>query len=142
VSVDAKTTAFGPRVVALVDDSRRLLLPQGEQTRRQLGATAIERLQEHYKGARLSISAFADGELHPFDVAELPTQTNSDLAYALGALMRAPGEQPASIVVISDGRLTRPPENAAESALQQLVKGANVPVHTVSLLQTDPPDAS
>ena len=142
VSVDARTTPFGPRIVALVDDSRRLLIPTGDATRRQLAGAALERLQQHYQGARLTINAFADGDLQPFDATATPTQSNSDLAYALGALMRAPGERPAAIVVISDGRLTRPAEHTEDSGLRQLVKGPGVPVHTVSLLQAAPPDAS
>ena len=49
VSVDARTTPFGPRIVALVDDSRRLLIPTGDATRRQLAGAALERLQQHFE---------------------------------------------------------------------------------------------
>lgn len=142
VSVDAKTTPFGPRIVALIDDSRRLLLPEAERTRRDLAVTAMQQLQKRYSDARLSISAFADGELYPFDPAATPIRTGSDLTYALSALMRAPGERPAAVVVVSDGRLSRPGEDAADTLLQQLGPGADVPVHTVSLLRDAPPDVS
>jgi uncharacterized membrane protein len=141
VAVTAKTNQLGPRVVALVDQSRRLKLPTGEGPRTLFAERAVEALKQHYADARFSVLGFADGE--PYALSDNRRSSgNSDLVSALNHLQNAPGERPQAVVVVSDGRLTRPTEGADASGLEQALSGFDVPVHTVSLLQDEPRDAS
>ena len=67
---------------------------------------------------------------------------HSDLGAALMSVAALPEERPASIVVLSDGRLDRPSENLPGPAVLDALRGLKVPVHTVSLASSSPPDAS
>jgi uncharacterized membrane protein len=145
VTVQARTASFGPRIVTLVDDSRRSLLPPGsgnEKTRRTLASQALEQVNAHFKGARNSISAFAEGDVRAFDVNARPVGVESDLAAALQQIITSPGEQPAAFVLLSDGRLSRPGEVLDGLTAQTLTGNVRVPVHTVALLDNAPQDAS
>lgn len=142
VAVTAKTNQLGPRVVVLVDHSRRLLLPEGKGDRDDLAAAALKELTNHYKSARLSVLGFGEGEPHPLADAARGRANDSDLVGALNYIRSSPGERPQAIVVVSDGRLTRPAEGAEALSLQQNLGSQLVPVHTVSLLQQAPTDAS
>lgn len=142
VVVQAKVAPFGPRVVALVDDSRRGLLPVGQSQRKAVAAEVVSNLTKHFEGARLSVLGFSDGELRPFDPAVRGSGATSDLISAMNAVVRAPGERPAAIVVVSDGRWTRPGDGIAEPALKELLGAGNLPVHGVSIVSDAPADAS
>jgi uncharacterized membrane protein len=142
VIVQAKVAPFGPRVVALIDDSRRGLLPVGQGTRKALAAQAVAELGRHFEGARVATLAFSDGELRPFDEKGRGDGATSDLVSALGSVVRAPGERPAAIVVVSDGRWARPLEGTSEAALRDLLGAGSIPVHGVSILNEAPMDAS
>lgn len=142
VIVQAKVAPFGPRVVALVDDSRRSLLPAGDATRKALATRAVNELGRRFEGARVSTLAFSDGELRPYDEAAPGEGATSDLVSALAAVVRAPGERPASIVVISDGRWSRPLAATSQAGLRDLLGVDNIPVHGVAVLKDAPPDAS
>ncbi|HKQ70919.1 MAG TPA: glutamine amidotransferase, partial [Polyangiaceae bacterium] len=61
---------------------------------------------------------------------------------ALMSLAALPEERPASLVVLTDGRLDRPSENSPGEAAVLALRGLKIPVHTVSLAQSAPPDAS
>ncbi len=142
VVVQAKVAPFGPRVVALIDDSRRGLLPVDQVTRKALAARAAAEVSRHFEGARVSPLSFSDGELRPFDERVRGVGATSDLVSALSEVVRAPGERPAAIVVISDGRWARPGEGSSEATLRDLLGAGNIPVHTVSTVNEAPPDAS
>src|SRR5690606_14652812 len=142
VSVRTTSSPFGPRIVALVDGSRRLLLPQDETTRAQRANDVVERLAAHYRDARLSVLSFDEGELRPHDPNRRRTSSASDLAGALSRLKESPGERPQAIVVVSDGRLTRPAAGSSRAALARSKAGLDVPIHTVSLVEQAPSDAS
>lgn len=142
VVVQAKVAPFGPRVVALVDDSRRAELPVGETRRKTLASAAVDAVAAHFEGARLSVHGFADDDLRGFDPNVEGKGSTSDLLSALHAVMKAPGEQPTSIVVVSDGRWARPGASVGETELRDLVGETRVPVHAVSILEQAPPDAS
>lgn len=144
VSVQARTASFGPRLVTLIDDSRRSLLPVGDgaDTRRTLASQALERINTHFQGARNSVLAFSDTDLRAFDVKQGPVGVGSDLAAALQNIVTSPGELPAAIVVVSDGRLVRPGEVVEGLTAQSLLGSVNIPVHTVGLLEAAPADAS
>lgn len=141
VSVTAKSTQLGPRVVVLVDESRRLGMGDGERTRRELADEAVRALGEHFAEARLSVMGFGEGAPRPYPRDDGVVH-HSDLVSAISALERAPGERPEALVVVSDGRLTRPAEGIDREALAQLFAGLDVPIHTVSLVEEDPADAS
>lgn len=142
VVVQAKVAPFGPRVVALVDDSRRAALPAGETNRKALAADAVSAVQRHFQGARVSALAFSDGELRSFDSSTRGVGGGSDLVAAIASVLRAPGEQPAAVVVVSDGRLVRPGAGVSEPGLQELLGAGAIPVHAVSILSDAPADAS
>jgi uncharacterized membrane protein len=46
------------------------------------------------------------------------------------------------VIVVSDGRVSNPPEKADDASLARLVGDLGVPIHTVSVLEQGPPDAS
>lgn len=144
VRVKAKSNLVGPRVVVLVDVSRRLLLPDGSATRDARAEAAVRELGRAFSQARVQVLGFAESDPAPYAKTQAPTprQDDSDLSRALGWLSRAPGERASAVVVMSDGRLTRPGPEASDLELQRLVSELGVPVHSVGLVREAPPDAA
>ena len=147
--VNTRGVSVGAKVVVLVDESRRLLLPSEGSTRRELALQAANDVAKHYAGARVTLRRFAGDTLRPLVVAdalahprasELPDET--DLGTALNALAQEPGERPKAVVVISDGRFARPTANADGAALRELSATLGAPLHTVAVTETAPRDAS
>lgn len=148
VRVTTRGSMVGPRVVVLVDQSRRLLLDNQGRTRRQRALDAVKQLQRQFSDARLSVLGFGDGKARPLDPASLKTgdsadlTADSDLAAALSGLAESPGERPRAVVVVSDGRLARPAAGADDQALRHAVGQLHVPIDTVSVAEKAPRDAS
>ena len=147
--VNTRGVSVGPKVVVLVDESRRLLLPSDGKTRRELALAAASEVSKHFSAARVALRGFGAGDPHPLVVAdalshtsasELPDET--DLSGALSSLAQESGERPKAVVVISDGRFTRPSEGADSAALRELSSSLGAPVHTVSVTERAPRDAS
>ncbi|HEY1535968.1 MAG TPA: VWA domain-containing protein, partial [Polyangiaceae bacterium] len=147
--VSSRGVRVGAKVVVLVDESRRLLLPSDGKTRRELALSAAREIAKHYASARVSLRGFGAGELRPLNVqdalahpnaAELSDET--DLSGALGALAQEPGERAKAIVVVSDGRFARPTANADDAALRELSLPLGAPIHSVAVTERAPPDAS
>ncbi len=148
VRVSTRGSVVGPRVVVLFDQSRRLLLPSDvKETRYARAQEAVRRLSQSFAEARLSVLAFGEGAPAPLvpSGAEgqraTPFSTHSDLVAALGSLAETPGERPQAIVVLSDGRLTRPSSQTDVEALRRAF-GPETPIHTVKLAERAPKDAS
>ncbi|HWA77841.1 MAG TPA: glutamine amidotransferase [Polyangiaceae bacterium] len=143
VRVKTRANLVGPRVVVLVDRSRRLQLPEGNSTREARLHEVVGRLGKVFAGARLSFLGFGEGDPVPFSPEDRspPQKDDSDLATALGALAHAPGERAQAVVVVSDGRLLRPAEGLADAELARLLGQVGVPVHAVGLARVAPPDA-
>jgi uncharacterized membrane protein len=134
-----------PKVVVLLDRSWRLELKAGEKTREPIAIEALHALQKQLKTARLEVLGFGEGAPTPFvegqgNDGDRPT--DSDLTSALRAVSAAPGERPKAIVVISDGRLVSPNEDASAETLRELGGRLGVPIHTLQVATTAPPDAS
>jgi uncharacterized membrane protein len=144
VRVKAKSSVVGPRVVVLVDRSRRLLLPDGDTTREARARDVVAALGRVFSQARVTVLGFAEGDPAPIAPKDRASarEDDSDLARALGALARAPGERPSAVVVVSDGRVTRPSADASDAELERLVSDLGVSVHTVGLVQAAPRDAA
>ncbi|MEN9577819.1 MAG: hypothetical protein RJA70_828 [Pseudomonadota bacterium] len=142
VVVTAKTNKLGPRIVLLVDQSRRLDLPADNTTRSELAENAVQVLRSHYADARLSVLGFGEGEPRALNKQGSRRTSSSDLVSAVEHLAQAPGERPQALVVVSDGRLTRPDEAPSAESLKQAFAGLDVPIHTVSLVENAPRDAS
>lgn len=143
VRVDVRGTELGPLLVVLVDGSRRLLLPQGEATRRAAALGASEQLRSHFSTARLVVLELVDGVARPLaEPPEVPRAVESDLSSALTRVASTAGGRPEAVVVVSDGRLTRPSESADDGALERGAGGAGLPIHTVRVTEASPPDAS
>jgi hypothetical protein len=142
--VQAEANLVGARVVMLVDRSRRLLLPEGSSTREARARDAARAVRKRMSEARVSVLGFAEGEPEPLSLDEPgPTQgDDSDLVGALGALASSGGERPEAVVVVSDGRLTRPGADVSEAELERLVGELGVPIHTVLITDDAPPDAA
>jgi uncharacterized membrane protein len=146
VEVATRGTVIGARVVVLVDQSRRLLLPDGDATRRQRATEALERLREHFAGARLEVLGFGEGAPVPvgpdgFTVEGRPS-ASSDLARALEDVATAPGERPQAVVVLSDGRFSRPGPQVAREALAGATGVRGVVVHGAQVATRALRDAS
>lgn len=145
VRVTTEGQLAGAPVTVLVDQSRRLLLPAGEGTRWDRARQALERLPRELEHARLEVLGFGDGELVPVrpegeGEERRSTSTHSDLVAALERLSGRAGERPRAIVVVSDGRLTRPGPGFDPETLSRAAGG--LPIHTVSVSDEAPRDAS
>src|SRR5689334_22236357 len=147
-SVFSRGSLVGPRVVVLADRSRSIDLPGDRGTRREALVRAVADIKRAAGKARLRVLGFGDGPPVPWDPTapgappDLPPSGRSDLGAALMSLAGRAEERPASIVVLSDGRLDRPAENLPGPAVIEALRGLKVPVHTVSLASSSPPDAS
>ncbi len=144
VHVRTRGSMLGPKVIVLVDQSRRLLLPEGDTTRRELAKRAVSDLRDRYRDARLSVMGFGKGAPEPIDL-DSPTPEfteESDLSSAIAALSQDPEGRPQSLIVVSDGRLSRPGAAADDEVLKRSVGGLGVPVHSVRLAEDAPRDAS
>ncbi|APR81256.1 Threonine dehydrogenase [Minicystis rosea] len=155
VSIVSKGSLVGPRVVVLADASRSIDLPSEDGTRRQAMTRALGALDKRSSEVRLSLYSFGVGPAAPVGEAaahaggasgspafNVRPVLGSDLGAAVESIARAADERPAALVVISDGRLDRPGELAAGEAVRGALGQLSVPVHTVSLAERAPADAS
>jgi uncharacterized membrane protein len=142
VRIAARESVIGAKVVVLADDSRSMALPQDGNTRRDVETRVVADLQKKSKDARLLVLGFGDGPAHVRADAKEPPAPRSDLTTALRALAASPEERPQAVVVVSDGRLDDPGEDATKDQLAALGKDLKVPVHTVATTREGPADAS
>jgi len=144
VRVQAEASMVGARVAMLVDRSRRMLLPDADGTRETAARDAARAVQKGFADSRVSVLGFAEGEPSPLSLdARGPTRgDDSDLLAALAALARSGGERPEAVVVVSDGRLTRPGPELRDAELSRLLGELGVPIHTVLVTDREPPDAA
>jgi uncharacterized membrane protein len=146
VVVEAQANMVGPRIAVLVDQSRRLKLPDGNGPRLDRADQAVRRVVEHFEKARSSVMGFSEGPLEPLSIgpdSKLDARgSRSDLSAAVRELASAAGERPRAVVVVSDGRFSRPLGDLADPALREAVGALGVPVHTVSVTDETPNDAS
>ncbi len=146
--VSTRGVRVGAKVVVLVDQSRRLLLPEDGKTRLDLAQEAARAVAKHFSSARVSAFGFGVGALRPLalDKPAAPTadelSDETDLSGALAELAQEPGERPKAVVVVSDGQLSRPTANADEAALREAVSALGAPIHTVRVTDRAPRDAS
>src|SRR4051812_4219031 len=147
--VNTRGVNVGARVVVLVDESRRLLLPSEGKTRRELALSAARELSKHFSSARVSLLRFGAGEPRPLQIEDALAHPNpadlsdeTDLTGALRALAQEPGERPKAVVVVSDGRFARPTATADDAALRDLAAPLGAPIHTVAIADQAAPDAS
>ena len=139
VRVMAKESVVGPRVVVLADTSRSLALTDDGAPRAAARDRAIEAVRRAAPGARLTVHGFGEGPPSQLASAASPA-SRSDLRAALAAIAESAEERPAAVVVVSDGRLDDPPEDASPEALRALLPGTRV--HTVATTRRVPRDAS
>jgi uncharacterized membrane protein len=146
VVVEAQANLVGPRIAVLVDQSRRMKLPVDGTTRLDRAGEAVRRIVAHYASARSSVTGFSEGALEPLalgpDNRVSSRGSRSDLSAALRELAGAAGERPRAVVVVSDGRFSRPLGDTGDPALREAVGALGVPVHTVSVTDATPNDAS
>jgi uncharacterized membrane protein len=146
--VSARETTIGPRVIVLVDESRSMALAgDGGRTRREARDEAVAGLRKLDEKARLVLLGFGDGAPAPLPDASEDTDASaralhSDLGAALRALAASPEERPAALVVVSDGRLDDPPEDASAASLRALGDAMHVPIDAIATTREAPTDAS
>jgi uncharacterized membrane protein len=140
VRVTSRASVVGPKVVVLADVSRSMDLPGDEGKRRDGMDASLKALDQRGGDVRLQRLAFGLGA--PVPLAGAPIATRSDLATALEFVGHAADERPAAIIVISDGRLDRPPSAGAAAAVKAALGQLEVPVHTVAVASNAPNDAS
>lgn len=129
--------------VLLTDASHRLALPlsDGQGTRAGRASIARDELEREWTDARLQSSNFRNGLLR--EASPSGEWSTSDLLSALQEVREADTKRPQSIVLFSDGRLTRPGDpGAADWAESLRAAAAGVPVHTVGLETSIPEDRS
>jgi len=112
VIVEARANVVGPKVVVLVDQSRRMKLPEGGKTRLERAADAVRKVTEHFSSARVTVLGFSEGPLEPIAVGpdgQIPSRgSRSDLGAALRDLAGAAGERPRAVVVERRSLLSTP----------------------------------
>lgn len=149
--VTSRDTTVGARIVILADTSRSMaLVDRRGKARGQIRDEAIARLQKSHSGARFSVLGFGSGPPLPLPEAAGPgdgaertmRSARSDLGTALRALGSSAEERPAAVVVVSDGRLDDPPEDASETALQALHQTLRFPIDAIATTREAPADAS
>jgi uncharacterized membrane protein len=146
--VTARESNVGARVVVLADESRSMALAGDDGKPRHVARdAAVAALRKASPEARFDVLGFGEGPAVPF--VETPGQGDataraprSDFGGALRALAASSTERPAAVVVVSDGRLDDPTEDAPESALRALGATLGVPVHAVATDRNAPADAS
>ena len=141
VRIAARESVVGAKVIVLSDASRSMELAQGGGHRSAVAARAIDDVTKGAKDARVLVLGFGDGAPYPLTSKE-PAQRRSDLTSALRALAASAEEHPQAIVVVSDGRLEDPPEDAPRETLDALARELKVPLHTVATTRDAPADAS
>lgn len=159
VRVAARESVVGAKVVVLADVSRSMALPQDGKTRADVEARVLAELGKSAKDARLHVLGFGSGAPAPLGGAEgarekkageppeVPSSIvarapRTDLASALRAIATSAEERPQAIVVVSDGRLDDPGEDAPAAAYAALARDLKVPVHTIATTVDEPADAS
>jgi uncharacterized membrane protein len=148
--VSARESVVGARVVVLADTSRSMALMQPGEARWATRDRAVEALAKAGVNTRLVVLGFGEGppaslplSLSDRTSSELTARApHSDLGAAVRALAASPEERPAAVVVVSDGRLDDPPEDASEAGLQALRDELRVPIDTVATTRDAPADAS
>ena len=148
VKIAARESLVGARVVVLVDTSRSMALRSDEGgTRGEERDRAIATITKKAESARLVLLGFGEGPAAALaegggDASTRARASRSDLAAALRALATTSEERPAAVVVISDGRLDDPPEDASPTSLRALGDALKVPIHGVATTREAPADAS
>jgi uncharacterized membrane protein len=139
--------SVGPNILVLADASRRLRLRADGVSRVKRAETAVANLANHFRTARLNFATFGDGEARVLKPSEhvgdvLNRSSSSNLVSALESLAAVMDERPSAIVVVSDGRLTRPESNEAITRGMLPESLAGVPIHAVYVGGDAPRDAS
>jgi uncharacterized membrane protein len=149
VRIAARESVIGAKVIVLSDMSRSMALPQsGKSPRAEVRDAAVGEVAKKAKEARLHVLGFGDGAAFPLGTkpgeaaSRESNAPRSDLTAALRALGASAEERPQAIVVVSDGRLDDPGEDASKEQLQALGRDLKVPIHTVATTVASPPDAS
>ncbi|MCC6644613.1 MAG: hypothetical protein IT374_03450 [Polyangiaceae bacterium] len=137
-SVRTKSARVGARVTVLVDRSRSMLLPGLGGTRDEVGARALAALSHAAKDARITVSGFGEGPASPVGDGP-PSFVRSDLGAAVLRLLDEPGEPPAALVVVSDGRLDA---SRGDRELTEALSRRRIPLSAVAVATDAPRDAS
>jgi uncharacterized membrane protein len=133
-----------PRVVVLLDESRRLELPAEAGSRREVALRALTALGRRSATARFEWLGFGEGEPKrlPAEPMARGSTTASDLESAALHLAQSSGERAQAIVVVSDGRLAGSSGNPGDTGLSSALRALDAPVHTVAVATRAPEDAS
>lgn len=143
VSIASRGNLVGPKVVVLVDRSRSMELKGDEGSRSETAALALEALKSSARDARITWLGFGEGAPTPLEPDDREAMAHrSDLGAALASLAQAPDERPRAIVVVSDGRLDRPSAEGTAKAVATALGPLDIPVHTISVAESAPKDAS
>ncbi len=147
VALMRKGRTIGPKVTILVDASRRLGLAANGRTRAAQSIDAVNKLLKHFQSARIDVATFGVGGARLVSDAGRLTDAmghseTSDLPAALNNLVELTGERPSAVIVVTDGRLTRPEsvESIVGNTLPVTLKG--VPLYGVNIGGNAIPDAS
>src|SRR5690349_19062580 len=139
VRIAARESVIGAKVVVLADTSRSMALPDGSVTRLAARDHALAEIAKKADSARLLVLGFGDGPPKPLandgHDAKSPAPglaARTDLASALRSLAASAEERPQAIVVVSDGNLDDPGEEAPKEAFAALGKDLRVPIHGVA----------
>jgi uncharacterized membrane protein len=142
VRIASRDSVIGAKIVVLSDTSRSMALPDGEsgRTRASVRDEALAAIKSRSHDARVVVLGFGDGA--PTADGSTTSSARSDLTSAIRALGAGADERPQAIVVVSDGRLGDPPEDATDEQLRALSRDLRVPIHAVATTRAAPADAS
>lgn len=141
VAIDETLSPIGPRIVVLLDTSRRLELPAepgGSTSRWERAGASLDSLRERFPRARIDVHRFAEAPTRSAQTAGTDGEYSNLSAALQDSLMSTEGVD--SLVVISDGRFERPLEPEELRHLLMGTKGFSV--QTVRLAEETLPDVS
>jgi uncharacterized membrane protein len=146
--VSGRESVVGARVVVLADTSRSMALAQDDGPRWAARDRAIAALAKAAPNVRLAVLGFGSGA--PVPLAPSPAgggeltalEPHSALGAAVRGLAASADERPAAVVVVSDGRLDDPPEDASDATLASLGASLHVPIDAIATTRDAPADAS
>lgn len=128
----------------LVDASHRLRMPSDdlERTRIARAEESIAEIRKSFDGARIDVRWFDAGLLPPGHEGTTAS-SSSDLLQALKEIASGQTQRPQSVVLLSDGRLTKPgPFEQGEFDARMRAAAGGLPVHAVALASKNPRDRS
>ncbi len=137
----------GAKVILLLDQSRRMQIEDGPESRAVRAQRVQERLISHFSGSQVEVMKFGGSNAsHALAAQESGSGSDmgeqSDLTRVLARLAQLGSERASLLVLVSDGRLARPTAEASDQAFRLPEGLLGSRLFAVDVARGSPPDAS